>query len=461
MPSKSPLAGLFNCEDLSDGVLEVIEKSNHYKPKLYNSNAVRQAKKPKLEEAKTTILSIHSLLFSSNSEYFRKLMVSTSPPYRIKVFIEPNETDHFLDLVRLLYDSSFIEQMAVTNSVRTLGLAVQFSCGVICEQLLRHISCCMLETIDVVNQSIKTYYEFINNENEAISNAVDKIKLACVKYLKKEFCPCEKISGCLLQKFLKLPYSSILFFLEYIETAISVTENTVIALVLHWSACNSSVIKDDDSKLFALINICRFTDVSDVSFLLDVAPLDHPILSGCEWYPKFYIKILEYFLSANLFCYPEFPQKVKRQINFAYDHDLFLYFQLCREEPKNSLKREFLADDPYILRFELETCEKNDVFVKGYQISLSAIIQNENENKDKKLQIKLSVENFARTRHSNLCFFMLYSIASPSISDTFSPWSYCKFNVPSDSSCSYATISQIAQHSLIVNTGFYLRCYLE
>ena len=99
------------------------------------------------------------------------------------------------------------------------------------------------------------------------------------------------------------------------------------------------------------------------------------------------------------------------------------------------------------------------MFVRGYQLSLNAGVVEVNDNRE--LRVQLVVENLNRMPHSKLRFSMLYAIASPSVSDSFSPWNHCTFLVKSLEKNAWCLISYIAEHSLIHDTGFYLKCYIE
>lgn len=472
------LVRFFNSYDLSDCTLEInevdrdtyeqhglldradIKKEDSYQQRGIKSDEQLSGRKRKLEncsvlrntdgaskknETTKTILFIHSLLFCSNSEYFQKVLMNGSRQQNLKVVLQHGETEHFIRLMKLFYDDRLIYELSLLETSEILKFAKRFKCVNIMKKLLRHISSCKITSTSLLNQTIDVYYDSLNRDNMHLEDVLRQLKRSCVGYLKTTFCPLEKVFGPLLDDFLTLSQPCLLFFLQVIDSGMAVSENTVVGLVLYWIEHNMSKNVSFVSAI-ELLSSCRFEFVN-IFYIMDV-------LCSYREFNQFYIKTLERHLCADKArYYSDFPDRNNRNRNFAFDHEVLLYFY-----PKGEihLKSEHQKDR---LLQEMFTLQHNAVFVQGYQLNFSAATFISNGKRE--LKVNVAVNNVTRIPHSRLVFSMLYSIASPSVSEEFSPWNHCTFVVDSNTMSCWSVISLIADHSLISETGFYLKFYME
>lgn len=492
------LVRFFNCHDLSDCTLEITEdppnsngavvaikesqnaqvkNENNLEGSLVNLIDCKRgvteehcAKRQKLEEClsmfdqtkennpKKTILFIHSLLFCSNSEYFQKILMVSVRPKNIQLFLKPGETEFFIKLVKLFYDPTPITSMTLLECTQILKYANRFQCANVSKKLLDHISHSKIPSTDILNQCVIVFKEISANESKELSEIVVQLKKSCVLFLKETFCPVEKVFGPLLKMFLQLNLDAIIFMLDYLHNGIAVSEETVISLVLFWAKHTKSLKTENRADVaMAILEHCWIEHLNGTSFVMDTLCLSHPFLSKSNKFFEFYMYTLEYLACKDKSSYfPDHPQRLDRKRNFAYDHEVYLFFSPKKSSPSHSAV--YKTSNSMIL--ELETLDKNLFFVQGYMVRISAAIFNNNEN-TRELKLKLKVLNLHRTQHSNLYFSLLYAIASPSVSETFSPWSHCTLKVESTEDHAWALISLIAEHSKISNTGFCLKFYLE
>jgi len=403
---------------------------------------------------KKTILFIHSLLFCSNSEYFQKLLMSAMRPKNIQLHLRKGETENFIKLVKLFYDPTPINSMSLLEATQILKFANQFECCGVSRRLLDHISCSKIRNVDVLNQCVSVFNGISSDSHDQkdLMEVVIQLKKTCTAYLKQHFCPMEKVFGPTLADFLTLSLDSLLFLLNYVTSGVAVCEETVVSLSMYWSQ-NTKSLKSEQRVSTAMIVLehCWIEHLSGTSFVMNTLSLNHNFLSKSQKFLEFYIYALEY-LSCNdkPSYFPEQRKRLDRKRNFAYDHDALLCFTPC-SVPSGEKNANVLL--------ELQTCEKNLFFVQGYQIRLSAaVFLNE---KSRELKIKIRIRNLSRFPHAPLFFSLLYSIASPSVSDSFSPWSHCPVKIESEENEAWGLISLIAEHSKINETGFYMKFYLE
>ena len=406
------------------------------------------------KNSKKTILFIHSLLFCSNSEYFQKLLMSSIRPKNIQLHLRKGETENFIKLVKLFYDSSPIQEMTLLEATQILKFANQFECSGVGKRLLEHISCSCIRSVDILNQCVSVFNGICSSPNQKeVAEVVVQLKKACIGFLKTTFCPMEKVFGPTLMDFLDLSFDSLLFFLNFIKSGIAVSEETVVTLCLYW-AQHTRYLKHEQraSTAMTVLEHCWIEHMSGTTFLMNALSLEHPFLSKSKKFLDFYIYALEYLSCGDKPSYfPDQIKKLDRKRNFAFDHDAMLCF-IPRKLPSNAER-----DSDMLL--ELRTDHKNIFFVQGYQVHLSAAIFLNGKNRE--LKVKVRVSNLTRYPHSPLFFSLLYAIASPSVSESFSPWSHCAFKVDSNEDHAWGLISLIAEHSKITETGFYLKFYIE
>ena len=414
---------------------------------------------------KKTILFIHSLLFCSNSEYFQKLLMSAMRPKNIQLRLRKGETENFIKLVKLFYDSSPIQDMSLLEATQILKFANQFECSGVGKRLLDHISYSRIRSVDILNQCVHVFNGISSSSasssqqqqqssQKELLDVVYQLKKACVTFLKFTFCPMEKVFGTVLTDFLELSLDSLLFYLNFVTSGIAVSEETVVALCLYW-AQHSPHLKYEQrvSTAMTVLEHCWIEHLNGTGFLMNALSLEHPFLSKSKKFLDFYIYALEY-LSCGGDKSSYFPDQLKRldrKRNFAFDHDAMLCFV-----PRDSLAS---VEHRSGLLLELRTDHPNVFFVQGYQIHLSAAVFASGKNRE--LKVKVRVSNLTRFPHSPLFFSLLYAIASPSVSENFSPWSHCAFKIDSAEDHAWGLISLIAEHSKITETGFYLKFYVE
>ena len=408
------------------------------------------------KNSKKTILFIHSLLFCSNSEYFQKLLMSSLRPKNIQLHLQKGETENFIKLVKLFYDSSPIQDMSLLEATKILKFANQFECSGVSKRLLEHISCSRIRSIAILNQCVSVFNEICSSHNQKeLVEVVIQLKKACVGFLKTMFCPMEKVFGPTLTDFLELSFDSLMFLLNFVTNGIAVSEETVVTLCLYW-AQHTRYLKHEQraSMAMTVLEHCWIEHMNGTTFLMNALSLEHPFLSKSKKFLDFYIYALEY-LSCNdkPSYFPDQLKRLDRKRNFALDHDAMLCFTPRKVSSTASPKYH-----PDML-LELRTDHKNVFFVQGYQVHLSAAIFMNGKNRE--LKVKARVSNLTRYPHSPLFFSLLYAIASPSVSENFSPWSHCAFKVDSADNHAWGLISLIAEHSKITETGFYLKFYIE
>ena len=406
------------------------------------------------KNSKKTILFIHSLLFCSNSEYFQKLLMSSIRPKNIQLHLRQGETENFIKLVKLFYDSSPIQDMSLLEATQILKFANQFECSGVGKRLLEHISCSRIRSVDILNQCVSVFNEICSSHNQKeLVEVVVQLKKACIGFLKTTFCPMEKVFGPTLMDFLELSFDSLLFLLNFITSGIAVCEETVVTLCLYW-AQHTRYLKHEQrpSTAMTVLEHCWIEHMNGTTFLMNALSLEHPFLSKSKKFLDFYIYALEYLSCGDKPSYfPDQMKRLDRKRNFAFDHDAMLCF-IPRKLSSNAER------DPDML-LELRTDHKNVFFVQGYQVHLSSAIFLNGNNRE--LKVKVRVSNLTRYPHSPLFFSLLYAIASPSVSESFSPWSHCAFKVDSNEDHAWGLISLIAEHSKITETGFYLKFYVE
>lgn len=405
-----------------------------------------------------TVLYIHSLLFCSNSEYFQKLLMSQSRQQNVRMYLKPGETSYFIKLIKLFYDDSQIVNMPLIDTVYVLKFAKRFTCINLTTKLLDHISTCKISSVSTLNQSIQIFYDLLELECDNMHELIIRMKSSCLKYLKSNFCPVEKIFGPLLYDFMKLSYDSLYFFLDNVDAGMAVTEDNVIAFVMHWIVGTNLYTTEKKSALAVkLLNKCR-VEYSSTPFIMDVLSNPDSIISTSIDYHEYYVKSLEYLITPEpSIFFPDHQKRANRTRNFALDHEVLLFFapeKVVGGEDENPTT----TDDEKMLT-SLSTEQPNVIFVRGYELGLTAgVFQTE---KDKELRVQFTVNNVNRFPHSKLYFSMLYAVNSPSVSEFFSPWNHCTIAVDSSEKTSWVMVSLIAEHSLIKETGFYLKFYIE
>ena len=428
--------------------------AQHYKDTKLGSKldnklpfATSDASKHSDPDSNKTILYIHSLLFCSNSGYFQKLLMSSSREKNVRIYLRHGETAYFVKLIRLFYDDSEISTMPLIDTVHVLKIAKRYTCLNLTSKLLDHISNCNISYVRTLNQSIEIYYDLLNYDSDDMDDLIVRIKRSCLKYLKLLFCPIEKVFGPLLSDFLNLTYDAVYFFLDNVDVGMAVTEDNIVGLIMHWIVRNELYSREKRSDFAVkLLDRCRVEHTSR-TFILDVLSRPHAVIASCPDFPDFYLRWTEHHLTPDPAVYfPDTFRRNKRTRNFAYDHEVMLYFA-----PQGGSADSMLT--------ALETEEPNVVFVRGYELTLSSGVFQ--MNKEKELRVQFTVLNVDRVPHSCLYFSMLYAVNSPSVSEHFSPWNHCTVAIDATQTRNWVMVSLIAEHSLITETGFYLKFYIE
>ena len=477
----------FNCHEFSDCQLVVLTEHNDSAKQTsstFDMTECNSNKRRKLEKefennlknkvkAETNVedenivydeverLYIHSLLFCSKSEYFHRRLSEELPAKVIKVAIERSQVKFFVKLIEILYDDSLIQSLAMLETLQILKLAQNYQCQQIEDLLSKHLCYCKVHSIESINEQMS----IVKRESNAL------LRKSFVEFLKEKFCPLEKVFGYLLQDFLKMTHTTLMFFLENITTGIARCEENAVSLVMHWinNTPNCSII-----SMIKLFELCRFNDIS-IEYIMNVF---RPFVKNFKDYQlnEFYIEVLEYHSCKRSERYvPDFLKfflstKPSRTLNFARDHDVMLFFQPIKTS-KNELNESGSpdrSDDKITSSFSMQSEEMFDtvfgsddifIFSEGYQLRFKAGI-NITKIQRKELQVQLIVENIQEISNCQLNFTMLYSIASHSVSWNFSPWSQVQYQIESSRQAAWKTVSLIADHSMIHIVGFYLWCYL-
>ena len=348
-------------------------------------------------------LPIHSIVFCANSDYFKKMLLSTdlkeSNEQEVKVYLETGELDTFLTMAKLFYrrEEFTCNDLVENNSsmqefIDLLHLADKF----LCNQLISYLQSIFVKFSITKIETLNLLVDFLLKVGTPGMYLYRSYKIwmdPCLRFLMTNYFPLEKMLVVDLKDFINdCTVDTIEFVLKHGRDAV-ISENSLLTMCM-LAAELKQCTSDEVSRL---LTACKLDKINDAKFIANAVSFSNPYFKVWDGFASWYTQTLErVVINSSLKLQNE--RYTRRHQNFL---DLTRHWPIVKFVLDRQLNLD-IDDDQRIMR--TDKVDSAQILGSGYLFKVISVLLKKGRDRGRHFAVSFDVEimNILTTIHSPL-----------------------------------------------------------
>ena len=336
---------------------------------------------------------IHTLVLSTNSDYFQKLFTESGMKENLQqtvtMKVKHGEGIYLERMIQAFYDPAVLTHQHCSDLISLMDIGGQFLCVTFLEHCMSVLETKEIESIEDFD-SIFVKLSRLNLSEASVNERLQDFISECTKKLTEKLYPLE-LDICKHEKFMELDFVTIKHLITS-DYATTITEDHLLLFLYKWLQCKDE--RQTTENIQVLLKNIKLSRLS-VLFVCNEIAVNDPTLNKWEVYPLWFSKLMKWQLLTS---------EAKRLGRGSQQ------VEAKRQKPSEDLNYPFICDFFYTG----ECFESTNQFVwRGVSVVPQISVAN-NENNKWYVQLKFKgekiflSENEPKSTYRN--FVVVYSL---------------------------------------------------